>query len=141
LHLVRTLTLALLLALVPACDRTDDEIRGTVTLLVSHEGSSALQSIERLSRYGRRALPTIEGAMHTASPAGKKNLIAALRKIADVESVPLLEHIALHDPAADVRREAEWTLKQWAAGSGTLADQARRAVRGLEEKRGSEEAG
>jgi hypothetical protein len=135
------LTLAFVMTLVPACDRTDDEIRGTVTLLVSHEGTSALQAVDRLARYGRRALPTIEGAMHTASPAGKKNLIAALRKIADVESVPLVEHIALHDPAADVRREAEWTLKQWAAGTGPLADLSRQAVRRMEEKRGTEEAG
>ena len=59
--------------------------------------------------------------MHTASPTGKKNLILALRKIGDVEAVPLLGHMAQFEPNADVRREAEWTLKSWAADGAAKA--------------------
>jgi hypothetical protein len=124
-------------------DSAEDDIRAHVTLAVHQEGREAQQAAEYLTRYGKRALPTIEAAMHTASPAGRKNLILAMRKIADPEAVPLLRHIAEFDPAVDVRREAEWTLRQWAKGPpGTeLADKARTAVRSLDEAKGSEESG
>jgi hypothetical protein len=137
------LSLALLFGALPACsDRTDEEVRGHVALVVNQEGSAVLVAADKLARYGRRAIPTIESAMHTASPTGKKNLILALRKIADPEAVPLLAHVAIHDPAPDVRREAEWTLKQWAAtGAPPLAERAKAALRSIDEARSTEEAG
>ncbi len=132
-----------LLAAAPACSDSDDDIRANVTLLCNHEGALATAAAEHLGRYGRRAIPTIEAAMHTATPTGKKNLIMALRKIGDVEAVPLLAHLAQFEPNEDVRREAEWTLRQWAADGKAKerAARARQAVRGLEEAKGTEEAG
>jgi len=138
---VRTLTLLALLSAPLGCDRTDEQIRAAVTLAISHEGAQAQAAVDKLAQHGKRALPTIEAAMHTASPAGKKTLIGALRKIGDVEAVPLLRHVALHDPGADVRREAEWTLKQWAGGNDARAEEAKRALREIDEHRGTEEAG
>ena len=135
--------LLLALAGTPACNDVDDDIRANVTLLCNHEGALATAAADHLTRYGRRAIPTIESAMHTASTTGKKNLILALRKIGDVEAVPLLEHLAQFEPNADVRREAEWTLRQW-AGDDKQPDRAARAkqaVRRLEEQRGAEDAG
>jgi hypothetical protein len=129
---------------VPACRGGDeDDIRASVTMLCGHEGVMATAAAERLARYGRRAIPTVESAMHTASPTGKKNLIMALRRMGDVEAVPLLAHVAEFDPSADVRREAEWTLRQWAADgkAAERAGRAREVVRRLEEKRGVEEEG
>lgn len=135
--------LCALLAAAPACNDADDDIRANVTLLCNHEGALATAAADHLARYRRRAIPTIEGAMHTASPTGKKNLILALRKIGDVEAVPLLGHIAQFEPNADVRREAEWTLRQWAgdAAHGERAAKAKQAVRVLEEAKGTEDAG
>jgi HEAT repeat protein len=130
--------------LVTACSgRAEDDIRAHVTIAVNYEGTQAVQAAEYLARYGKKAIPTIESAMHTASPPARKNLILALRRIGDVESVPLLRHIALYDPAPDVRREAGWTLKQWAAGKSgePLTEKARAAVRALDEAQGSEEPG
>ena len=126
-----------------ACNDADDDIRANVTLLCNHEGALATAAAEHLQRYGRRAIPTIEGAMHTASPTGKKNLILALRKIGDAEAVPLLGHIAQFEPNVDVRREAEWTLRGWAADGSARerADKAKQAVRVLEEAHGTEDAG
>ena len=135
--------LVALLAVAPACNDADDDIRANVTLLCNHEGALATAAADHLTRYGRRAIPTIEAAMHTASAEGKKNLILALRKIGDAEAVPLLAHIAQFETSPDVRREAEWTLRQWAA-DGKAADRAARAkqaVRALEEARGTEDAG
>ncbi len=132
-----------LLAAAPACNDADDDIRANVTLLCNHEGVLATAAADHLARYGRRAIPTIEAAMHTASPTGKKNLILALRKIGDVEAVPLLAHIAQFEESADVRREAEWTLRQWAADAKAkqLAARARQALRTLEEARNVQDAG
>jgi HEAT repeat protein len=126
-----------------ACSDADDDIRANVTILVNHEGALATAAAEHLVRYGRRAIPTIEAAMHTASGPGRKNLIMALRKIGDAEAVPLLGHIAVYDPSPDVQREAVWTLKQW-ADDGRYADRAaraREALRNAEEARKAEGAG
>jgi hypothetical protein len=136
--------LVTLLAVAPAaCNEADDDIRANVTLLCNHEGALATAAADHLARYGRRAIPTIEAAMHTASATGKKNLILALRKIGDAEAVPLLGHIAQFEPNADVRREAEWTLRQWAADDKAKdrAVRAKQAVRVLEEAKGTEDAG
>jgi hypothetical protein len=126
-----------------ACSESDDDIRANVTLLCNHEGALAVAAADHLARFGRRAIPTIEAAMHTASGPGKKNLILALRKIGDAEAVPLLAHIAEFEPNADVKREAEWTLRGWAADgkAAARAEKAKAALRKLEESRGTQEAG
>jgi hypothetical protein len=137
------LLLGLLCAAAPACNDADDDIRANVTLLCNHEGALATAAADHLARYGRRAIPTIEAAMHTATATGKKNLILALRKIGDDEAVPLLGHIARFEPNADVRREAEWTLRQWAgdAKSPARAAHAKEVVRTIEEANHVEDAG
>jgi hypothetical protein len=131
------------LVLAAACNDVDDDVHANVTLLCNHEGTLAQAAADHLQRYGKRAIPTIEAAMHTASVPGRKNLILALRRIGDVDAVPLLGHIAITDGSPDVRREAEWTLKQWAADTKATdrADRARAALRANEEQRGAEEAG
>ena len=131
------------IALGACSDRDEAEIRADVTLLSNHEGAIAATAADHLARFGRRGIPTIEAALHTASPPGKKNLIVALRKIGDVEAIPLLRHVATFEPSEDVRREAEWTLKQWAGDDGNRARAAaaRAAVRAMEEARGAEQAG
>jgi hypothetical protein len=133
--------LLVVLALLAGCTDVDDDIRANVTLLIHHEGALATAAADHLTRYGRRAIPTIEAAMHTASVPGKKNLILALRQIGDAEAIPLLAHITVHEPSPEVRREAEWTLKQWASGTDPRAERARAALRSLDEEREREEAG
>jgi hypothetical protein len=134
----------LALLLVGGCsDRDESDIRADVTLLANHEGATAVAAADHVARFGRRAIPTIEAALHTASVPGQKNLVMALRKIGDAEAVPLLRHIATFDPAPDVRREAEWTLKTWAndASQPARAASSRAAVRAVEEARAAEQPG
>lgn len=139
---MRALLLLLFVGISAGCvDRSGDEIRGLTTLALGHEGAQQAAALDKLVAHGRRALPILEAALHTATPEGKKVIISALRRIADVESVPLLGHLAVFDPDPGVRREAEWTLRKWAAGAGPLADRARDQVRSVEERRGAEEAG
>jgi hypothetical protein len=135
--------LVITLAGAAACSDVDDDIRANVRLLCNHEGALATAAAEHLTRVGRRAIPTIEAAMHTASEPGRKNLILALRKIGDAEAAPLLGHVAVHDGSAAVKREAEWTLKQWAADDKQpqRAARAKQALRAVEEARGVEDAG
>jgi hypothetical protein len=119
----------------------DDAVRAEVQNLTLQRGEAALKLADRLTRHGRRALPSIESALHGTDEPGRKNLILALRRIGDADSVPLLLHIAAYDEAEDVRREALWTLKTWAGGSDARAEQARSAVRRVEEIRSTEQAG
>jgi hypothetical protein len=138
------LALLALLGALGCSDNTDDQIRAQVTLMLNQEGAAASAAAGRLSRYGRRAIPTIEAAMHTASPTGRKNLILALRQLGDAEAIPLLAHLARFDPSLEVQREAEWTLRQWATepgGAPERRERARGAVRALDEDRGRQEAG
>jgi hypothetical protein len=125
------------------CSDVDDDVHANVTLLCNHEGTLAQAAADHLQHYGKRAIPTIEAAMHTASVPGRKNLILALRRIGDVDAVPLLAHIAITDGSPDVRREAEWTLKSWAADTKATdrAARAKAALRANEEQVGAEEAG
>jgi len=144
-------TLALLLtaaaaaAAAPGCagsSAADDErVRADVQLLVLHDGDRPDEAVARVARHGRRALPAVESALHTAPPRGRKNLVLALRRIGDADAVPLLRHLALHDGAPDVRQEAEWTLRTWARETGPRADRARQALRELSERRAQEAAG
>jgi HEAT repeat protein len=140
---LRAALLALLLGTqAVACgDTKDDEIRAQVTLLVNHEGQAATNAAEALARYGRRAIPTIEAALHTSLVPGRRNLVMALRKIGDPAAIPLLRHLAVADPSLEVQHDAEWTLKEWAAGDGERAEKARAAMRAIDEQKGTEEAG
>jgi hypothetical protein len=132
-----------LLLRVAACSSAsdDDRIRVEVQQLTLARGEAASQGADRLAKAGRRAIPAIEAALHTADAPGRKNLILALRRIGDVEAVPLLQHIATWDAESDVRREATWTLKGWATGDGERAVKAREALRKLDESHAREEAG
>jgi hypothetical protein len=131
-----------LLCLLFACSsNTDDDIRGQVTLLLNQEGAPAQAAAKKLVAHGKRAIPTVESALHTASPAGKKNLIGILRQIGDESAIPLLRHIAVYEPAEDVRKEALWTLQGWAKEDNPRGHKAREAIRAVDENRQREEAG
>jgi hypothetical protein len=131
-----------LLLLLCACSASPDEdIRGQLTLLLQQEGVPAQAASAKLVAHGKRAIPMIESAMHTASPAGKKNLISVLRQIGDEAAIPLLGHIAVYEPLEDVRKEALWTLQSWAKEQNPRGEKARAALRTVDESRQREEAG
>jgi hypothetical protein len=135
--------LALVLAAAPlvGCAPDDDAIRADVQLLAIQGAEPSAAALDRVARFGRRALPSIEQALHTADPPGRKNLILALRRIGDADAVPLLGHLARYDAAPDVRREAAWTLRSWSTGKDARGDRARAELRTLDEAEEREEAG
>lgn len=123
------------------CARDDEAVRREVQRLALAEGDDARAQAERVARRGRPALPSIEAVLHTSDERGRRNLVAAVREMRDIEAVPLLGHIAVYDAAESVRQAAEATLRSWVQQPGPLADKARAAVRRVEELRGRQEAG
>jgi hypothetical protein len=125
----------------------DDAIRIEVQALTLERGEHTMVAADRIARHGRRAIPSIEAALHTADDVGRRNLVLALRKVGDAEAVPLLQHLAAYDSDELVKKESEWTLKTWAqdpatSGDGKArADKAREALRRVDELRHHEEAG
>ncbi len=110
-------------------------------VVAHHEGTPIEEAIVRLTRHGRAAIPTLEAALHTAPVPGRKNLITALRRIGDEEAIPVLRHFGEYDQDESVRREATWTLKQWAIEHNSRGEKARAALRTLDESMGNEEPG
>ena len=92
-------------------------------------------AISQLARMGRRTLPQIETALHTASPRGKSNLIRALDAIGDPEAAAIVQHFAVYDASAEVRAACEELLQRWAAASDRRAGPARQALARVGEKR------
>jgi hypothetical protein len=138
---MRRAVIALLLL---ACSRDADErkIHNEVDILVEREGQLAEDAANRLAKnFGVRAIPTLETALHTANPVGRLNIIMALRRIGHADAIPLLRHYAIHDDEEGVRKEAEVTLRQWAAGTDDRAAKARAALRGIEEAQSQEKKG
>ena len=120
---------------------TDEEIRGQVTLMLNQEGAPAQTAADRLTGFGKRAIPTIESALHTASPAGKKSLVVVLGRIGDEAAVPLLGHLAAWEPLEEVRGLARVTLERWAQEKNPRGEKSRAALRAVDETRQREEAG
>jgi hypothetical protein len=125
-----------LVAVAAGCeDRSYREIGGQINLITQRSDHLVPPAIRRLASFGGRALPQIEIALHTASPAGKTNLVRAIEAIADPEGAAILRHFAVYDPAPEVRAACEETLARWSDSPDARADAARAALARIAEKR------
>ncbi|HVV15708.1 MAG TPA: HEAT repeat domain-containing protein [Polyangia bacterium] len=109
---------ALLLAalVAPACeDGSHGDIADEINILVRRNDQLVPPAMDRLAAFRRAAIPQMETALHTAAPAGRLHLIAAMARIGDAEAVPILRHAALFDVAPEVRGAGEAVLSRWAA--------------------------
>jgi hypothetical protein len=130
---MRRLILLALLAL--GCeDRTYRDIGGEINILTQRSDALVPPATRRLAAFGRRALPQIEIALHTASRAGKLNLVNALDAIANPEAASILRHFAVYDPEPDVRTACEDVLGRWSRKPATAAA-AEDALKRIAEKR------
>jgi HEAT repeat protein len=108
--------LALLLVVVASCEDTSyRDVGSEIKLLTTRTDALVVPAIQRLAQYRKRAVPQIEIALHTASAAGKVNLVHALEAIGEPESVAILQHFAVYDPDVEVRRSCEEVLGKWKA--------------------------
>jgi HEAT repeat protein len=108
-------------------DRSYRDIGAEINVLTTRTDALVPPAIRRLSAYKRRALPQIEIALHTASPAGKVNLVRAIEAIDDREGVAILRHFAVYDPEPSVRTTCEEVLKKWQATAALARIQELRA--------------
>ena len=126
----------LVLLALPACDdRSYREIGASIDVLSKKSDHLPGPAIERLRKFGRRSVPQIETAMHTASPRGKANLISALATIGEPESAAILQHFAVYDKSPEVRSACEGVLAQWANANDQRSQPAQLAIARIEEKR------
>lgn len=129
------LSVAALLAL-PGCDdRSYREIGSAINVLAKKSEELPGPAIAQLKQIGRRAVPQIETAMHTAAPRGKVNLVAALAAIGEPESAAILQHFAVYDKSPEVRAACEELLSQWAASSDRKSPPAQQAIARIQQKR------
>ena len=138
-----TVTVGWALVAGAACeDRSHGDIGDEINILIRRNDALVPPATERLAAYGRKAVPQIETAMHTAAPYGRLHLIAALDRIGDHESASVLRHIAVYDVTPEVRDAAEGLLVRWAgegAGAGPRATRARAALAEIARKRAAGE--
>jgi len=135
---MRRLVLSALVALVflPGCDdRSYREIGAAINVLAKKSDELPGPAIARLKQIGRRAVPQIETALHTAAPRGKVNLVNALAAIGEPESTAILQHFAVYDKSPEVRTACEDLLSQWAASSDRKSQPAQQALARVLEKR------
>lgn len=116
-------------------DKSYREIGANIDVLTKKSDDLPGPAIARLAKIGRRAVPQIETAMHTASPRGKVNLVSALAAIGEPESAAILQHFAVYDKSPEVRTACEDLLSQWAAGSDGRGGAAKQALARVQDKR------
>jgi hypothetical protein len=129
------LAFALALPLCGCEDQSYREIGREVSVLVRRDDGLVPPAQERLAAFGRRALPQIETAMHTAPLHGRLALIEVLDRISDEEAVPVLRHFAVYDSAPEVRESCEAVLKGWSVRSDVRAEKARVALAAVADRR------
>ena len=126
----------LMLASSSGCDdRSYREIGGAIDVLTRKSDDLPGPAIDRLRKIGRRAVPQVETAMHTASSRGKVNLVSALAAIGEPESAAILQHFAVYDKSPEVRTACEEVLAQWATSGDRRSPPAKLALARIEEKR------
>lgn len=129
-----------------ACRATVDEktleIGGAVQLLAATKsdlsGPLASDAFVRIEKGGSSALPYLEAALHTATPSGRRHLVAAIARLGLADSAPLLGHIAAFDDDKATAHAAFRTLSLWKSERSRRALLAAAALRKVDEVRGSE---
>jgi hypothetical protein len=134
---VRRLILgALIWLLAVGCEDTSyRSIGAEIRTLIRDTAGAEEAAVSRLGAFGRRAIPQIEIALHTAPERGRLRLFATLERIGDAEAIPILRHFAVYDGSAAVREALEAVLVKWGAASDPRSERARQALDQVRESR------
>ena len=135
MHRLIGILLATLLFASACDDKSYREIGASIDVLTKKSDDLPGAAIARLAKIGRRAVPQIETAMHTASARGKVNLVSALAAIGEPESAAILQHFAVYDKSPEVRSACEDLLSQWALAADLRAGAAKQALARVQDKR------
>ena len=135
MHRLIWVFLATLLCASACDDKSYREIGASIDVLTKKNDNLPGPAIARLAKIGRRAVPQIETAMHTASARGKVNLVSALAAIGEPESTAILQHFAVYDKSPEVRTACEDLLAQWAGAADVRGGTAKQALARVQDKR------
>jgi hypothetical protein len=129
LSLCAPLALAALTLLGAGCEDTSyRDIGAEVKVLVRDSNASEDAARARLAAFGRKALPQIEIALHTAPERGRARLLEVLQAIGDEEAIPILRHFAVYDDSPALAETCATVLRGWVAGSDRRGERARQAL-------------
>lgn len=96
-----------------ACDSSDERaLAREVEFLVADDGPIAAEAEARLLGRGRSAIAVLETGLYAAEPAGRRRVVRVLTRLGEPEAIPILEHLAARDPAAEVREAAAEGLER-----------------------------
>ena len=96
----------------PACaaeacsDRDERRLARLVELVVGEPGPTADAAEAELVAAGAGAILYLETGLYDAEPSGRRRIVRALGRIEHREVIPILDHLARHDPDEDVRADA-----------------------------------
>ena len=96
------------------------DIHGNIHVVVNRTDSFVPKAAHELQRYGLRALPQIETALHSAKPDARLRLVQVLLGIPQADTAALLRHLALFDADERVRDLSEHTIAVWGAKDPAL---------------------
>jgi HEAT repeat protein len=81
-----------------------------VERLVGSDGRISRDASERLAAAGRRAVALLETGLYDAEPEARRRIVKTLAATRSPEAIPILEHLARHDPDPSVRDAARAAL-------------------------------
>jgi hypothetical protein len=123
------ITLAALLLVPGACEDTSyRSIGAEVKVLVRDTNVPEEAAAARLTAFGRRAIPQIEIALHTAPERGRARLFQVLQAIGHEETVPILRHFAVYDDSPTLQETCASVLGAWSKQADRRGERARQAL-------------
>ena len=88
----------------------DRQVLAAVESLVGGADSVAERARRGLVKVGPRAIPLIETGLYGAEADGRLRIVRTLAGIGHADAVPILQHLATHDPDRLVREAASQSL-------------------------------
>jgi hypothetical protein len=124
----RSCVLALLLTAGGCEDESYRAIGAEVKVLIKDANVPEEAAAARLQAFGRKAIPQIEIALHTAPERGRGRLFKVLEAIGHEETVPILRHFAVYDDSPALQETCASVLARWGAVPDRRGERARQAL-------------
>ncbi len=120
-------------------DMSFREIGTDVNVIARRDDVLVTRSIKNIGKFGPKAIPQIETALHSATLRGRLNLVAALDHIGSGDAISILRHHAVYDNRPELQKACESVLQGWAVKQDDRGQSARQALVRIAEKRNAGE--
>ena len=120
-------------------DMSFRDIGADINVIARRDDALVARSTKSLGRFGSKAIPQIETALHSATLRGRLNLVAALDHIGSEDAIPILRHHAVYDTRPELRKACEAVLQGWSVKQNDRGGASRLALLHINDKRKSGE--